>query len=128
VANLSQRERVPGARADLNIQGSLPAKFFDCVILTQVLHFPSPETALANLWASITPGGVLLLTVPSLDRLDPHDHGTDFWRRTPNGLAEVLHAEELDFADPRFPLVACAHAEKAWRRAGPPTSGIRSPV
>lgn len=129
--------------ADLNIRGSLPAGFFDCVILTQVLQFLSPETALANLWASIAPGGVLLLTVPTLGRLDPHNHGTDFWRWTPNGLAELLHrvgirasvsgygnvlacvaalwglaveelsAEELDFADPRFPLVACAHAEKA---------------
>jgi hypothetical protein len=69
--------------------------------------------------------------------------GTDFWRSTPNGLAELLHrlgmpasvagygnvlacvaflwrpsveelsAEELDVADPHFPLVACAHAEKA---------------
>jgi hypothetical protein len=42
-----------------------------------------------------------MLTVPSLARVDPHDPGTDFWRFTPNGLA-----------DPRFPLVACAHAEK----------------
>jgi hypothetical protein len=129
--------------ANLNIPGSLPAGFFDCVILTQVLQFLSPETALANLWASIAPGGVLLLTVPSLGRLDPHDHDNDFWRWTPNGLAELLRqvgipasvsgygnvlacvaalwglsveelsSEELDFADPRFPLVACAHAEKA---------------
>jgi len=74
---------------------------------------------------------------------DLHDPGTDFWRFTPNGLAELLHrlgmpasvagygnvlacvaslwgpsveeisATELDVADPRFPLVACAHAEKA---------------
>ena len=46
-----------------------------------------------------------MLTVPSLARVDPHDPGTDFWRFTPNGLAELLH--------PRFPLVACACAEKA---------------
>ena len=26
---------------------------------------------------------------------------------------EELSAEELDVADPRFPLVACAHSEKA---------------
>jgi hypothetical protein len=127
---------------DLNVPGSLPAEFFNCVILTQVLQFLSPETALANLWASIAPGGALLVTVPSMDRLDPHDHTIDFWRWTPNGLAELLRraeiwgfvsgygnvlacasalwglsvedlsVEELDFVDPRFPLVACAYAEK----------------
>src|SRR6266511_3377036 len=73
---------------------------------------------------------------------DPHGHDTDFWRWTPNGLAELLRrveipafvsgygnvlacvsalwglsvedlsAEELDSADPRFPLVACAYAKK----------------
>ena len=129
--------------ADLNVPGSLPVGSFDYVILTQVLQFLSPETALANVWASLAPGGVLMLTVPSLARVDPHDPGTDFWRFTPNGLAELLHrlgmpasvagygnvlacvaslwgpsveeisATELDVADPRFPLVACAHAEKA---------------
>ena len=128
--------------ADLSIPGGLPGEFFDCVILTQVLQFLSPETALANLWASMAPGGVLLATVPSLGRLDPHGHDTDFWRWTPNGLAELLRrveipafvsgygnvlacvsalwglsvedlsAEELDSADPRFPLVACAYAKK----------------
>src|SRR6266542_5493523 len=39
--------------ADLSIPGGLPGEFFDCVILTQVLQFLSPETALANLWASM---------------------------------------------------------------------------
>jgi SAM-dependent methyltransferase len=128
--------------ADLNTPECLPVDFFECVILTQVLQFLSPERALDNVWTSIAPGGTLLLTVPSLGRLDPHDHATDFWRWTPRGLAELLSrvaipahvsgygnvlacvaalwglsvqdlsAEELDFIDPRFPLVACAYAEK----------------
>jgi SAM-dependent methyltransferase len=128
--------------ADLNIPGSLPAEFFNCVILTQVLQFLSPEKALSNVWASVAPGGTLLLTVPSVGRLDPHDHAIDFWRWTPNGLAELLSRveipayisghgnvlacvsalwglsvhdlsdEELDVTDPRFPLVACAYAKK----------------
>ena len=32
-----------------------------------------------------------MLTAPSLARVDPHDPSTDFWRFTPNGLAELLH-------------------------------------
>jgi SAM-dependent methyltransferase len=136
--------------ADLNSPESLPAAFFDCVILTQVLQFLSPEEALGNVWASVAPGGMLLLTVPSLGRLDPHDHATDFWRWTPNGLAQLLgrvgipahvsgygnvlacvsalwglsvqdlSAEELDVTDPRFPLVACAYAEKPAEPRGCP--------
>jgi hypothetical protein len=43
--------------ADLNSPKSLPAAFFDCVILTQVLQFLSPEEALGNVWASVAPGG-----------------------------------------------------------------------
>ena len=122
--------------------GSLPAERFDCVILTQVLQFLAPEQALRNVWASIAPGGTLLITVPTLGRLDPHHQETHFWRWTPGGLAGLLgrvgiparvaghgnvlacvatlwgpsvqdlSAEELDVNDSCFPLVACAHADK----------------
>jgi hypothetical protein len=34
-------------------------------------------------------------------------------RRVPGRSVEELGPEELDFADPRFPLVAWTHAEKA---------------
>ena len=98
---------------------------------------------MANVWASLAPGGVLMLTDLSLAGDDPNAPGTNFWRFTPNGLAELLHrlgmpasvagygnvlacvaslwgpsveelsAEELDVADPHLPLVACADTEKA---------------
>ncbi len=104
---------------------------------------PRPvHKALRNVWASIAPGGTLLITVPSLARLDPHLAATVFWRWTPGGLAELLgrvgmparvagygnvlagvaalwgllvedlSAQELDVNDPCFPLVACAYAAK----------------
>lgn len=142
VVDIDQDNPEADLHADLNNPESLPVAFFDCVILTQVLQFLSPERALGNVWASVAPGGTLLLTVPSLGRLDPHDKATDFWRWTPNGLAELLgrvqiparvsgygnvlacvsalwglsvqdlSPEELDLVDQRFPLVACAYAEK----------------
>jgi hypothetical protein len=104
---------------------------------------PLPRDGVGQRLGVARPGGVLMLTVPSLAHVDSHDPGTDFWRFTPNGLAELLHrlgmpasvaghgnvlacaaslwgpsveelgAEELAVADPRFPLVAWAHAEKA---------------
>jgi hypothetical protein len=90
---------------------SLPVEFFDCVILTQVLQSLSREGAVGNVCTSIAPGGTLLLTVPLLGRLDPHNVLTcvaALW-----GLSvQDLSAEELHITDPRFPLVARAHAEK----------------
>ena len=79
--------------ADLNVLGSVPIGSFDCVILTPVMQFLFPETACMRVfWASPAPtGGVLMLTAPSLARVDPHDPSTDFWLFTPNGLAKLLH-------------------------------------
>ena len=36
--------------------GKPAGRFFDCVILTQVLQFLSPEKALDNVWTSLAPG------------------------------------------------------------------------
>ena len=129
--------------ADLCEPGSLPRERFDCVILTQTLQLlADPGAALANLEASLVPGGVLLVTVPSLSRLDLADR--DYWRWTPAGLEALcrralpgcdvavcaygnagagaaffvgLSAENvgrwvLDRDDPNFPVVACARADK----------------
>lgn len=75
--------------ADLCQTGSLPADRFDCIILTQTLHLlREPASALANIWQSLAPGGVLLLTVPSISRVDPVE--ADYWRFTPLGLQAFL--------------------------------------
>jgi SAM-dependent methyltransferase len=75
--------------ADLCEPGSLPEARFDCVVLTQTLHLlPDIEVALDNLWSSLVPGGVLLITVPALSRDDPI--GGDYWRFTPLGLRRAL--------------------------------------
>jgi SAM-dependent methyltransferase len=71
--------------ADLSEPGSLPPDEFDCVLLLQVLHQVSdPQTALANAWRALAPGGALLVTVPNsgaallgeppLDGPDPAAH------------------------------------------------------
>ena len=80
--------------ADLAEADSLPEQQFDCVIFTQTLHLiPDMRIALANIWRTVLPGGVLLLTVPALGRHDARkgfDH--DRWRLTRTGL-EVLVAD-----------------------------------
>jgi SAM-dependent methyltransferase len=78
--------------ADLGEADSLPAQQFDCVIFTQTLHLvPDMRTAVANVWQSLAPGGVLLLTVPALGRHDTRKGSHhDRWRVTTTGLQWLL--------------------------------------
>ena len=128
--------------ADLVEQESLPAESYDCVLLMQTLQvIRRPEVALANVWRSLRPGGALLLTVPSVSKIDAD---RDLWRFTPAGVEELvsavcpsadadvrsygnvlacsaflhgLAAEELRPGDlrrhdPDFPVVVCARVAK----------------
>ena len=82
--------------ADLTVANSLPASSFDCIICTQTLQFIyDVKAALATLYHSLKPGGVLLVTVPTaaqISRADMELWG-DYWRFT--SLAVRLMFEEL---------------------------------
>jgi GT2 family glycosyltransferase/SAM-dependent methyltransferase len=56
---------------DLTDPGVLPPEAFDCIVLTQTLHFifDLPE-AVTRLHAALKPGGVLLLTTPGISQID----------------------------------------------------------
>ena len=75
--------------ADLADPASLPAAAFDCVVLPQTLQYVRDvEAALANCWQALQPGGVLLVTVPAVAKLDHHLIDVDRWRFLPGGLAQ----------------------------------------
>ena len=74
--------------ADLDEPGVLRSGSYDCIILTQVLEFLRPERALVELYRALAPGGVLLITVPFLSRLETPEG--DRWRPSPDGLRLVL--------------------------------------
>ena len=77
--------------ADLADAGSLPVAAFDCIVLPQTLQYVAdPLAAVTNLWAALAPGGVLLVTVPSLAKVDHHAREVDAWRWVPHGLATLL--------------------------------------
>ncbi len=78
--------------ADLGEPDSLPPVRFDCVIFTQTLHLvPDMRIALANIWRALSPGGVLLLTVPTLGRHEARKgFHHDRWRVTKTGLEWLL--------------------------------------
>jgi SAM-dependent methyltransferase len=73
---------------DLCDPTTLTTGHYDAAVITQTLQFVSaPRPALDNLLRSLRPGGVLLLTVPSLSRLCGSE---DRWRWTPAGLLDDL--------------------------------------
>lgn len=77
--------------ADLSEAGTLSQGRFDCFILTQTLQYVrDPAAALQNAWQALAPGGVLLLTVPTIARVDWPLGADDLWRWTPAGLRRLI--------------------------------------
>ncbi|MBW2045873.1 MAG: methyltransferase [Deltaproteobacteria bacterium] len=70
--------------ADLRDRRALPEEKYDCVILTQTLHFIDDyNSVISNVYGVLKKNGVLLCTVPSVSRIDSYfgEEG-DFWRFT----------------------------------------------
>ena len=78
--------------ADLSACPQIADGSFDCIILTQTLHYIyDMEAAVAELHRVLAPGGRLLCTVPGISQISRHDMDRwgDRWRLT------TLSAEEL---------------------------------
>ncbi|MDB5407863.1 MAG: glycosyl transferase family 2 [Rhodospirillales bacterium] len=76
---------------DLALGAGLPDAAFDCVILTQTLQlvFDIPA-ALATLARVLRPGGVLLLTVPGITRIDAGEWRDNwYWSFTPRAIERL---------------------------------------
>lgn len=79
--------------ADLAEAASLPPGRFDCFILAQTLQYVAdPKVALGNALGTLKEQGVLLLTVPTISRIDPALHAIDRWRLSAAGLETLLTA------------------------------------
>jgi len=68
---------------------------FDCIILTQTLHyFADMGKAVRELMRILAPGGALLCTVPGISQISRSDMELwgDRWRLTSLGLRELLEA------------------------------------
>ena len=70
--------------ADLRAANQLPAETYDCFILTQTLHLlDDMPAAIAQAYRTLKPGGVLLVTFPTLSMLaEEYGAGGDHWRVT----------------------------------------------
>jgi SAM-dependent methyltransferase len=88
VLDLSPDNLAATVVGDVCDPATLPHERFDVAVVTQTLQFvPRPLDAVRNLLAALRPGGSLLLTVPTLSRMDG---GWDRWRWTPSGLRDLL--------------------------------------
>lgn len=77
--------------ADIADPGCLGGRTFDCVLVPQTLQYVrDPAAALANLWGALRPGGVMLVTVPSIAKLDHHLGEVETWRFLPRGLSALV--------------------------------------
>jgi len=64
---------------------SVPQGCFDCVILTQTLQFIyNIKAAVANIYAALKPGGILLATLSGISQISQYDmeRWGDYWRFT----------------------------------------------
>jgi SAM-dependent methyltransferase len=70
---------------------------FDCIILTQTLHYIFDlKAALATLYRILKPGGVVLATLPGISQVcrDQQDKESDCWRFT-DGSARRLFSDSF---------------------------------
>ena len=81
--------------ADLSDAPHIPSDQFDCIILTQTLHYIfDVRQAVATLLRILKPGGVVLATMPGISQVcrDQEDKNSDCWRFT-EASAERLFRE-----------------------------------
>jgi len=78
--------------ADLTTADAIQADQFDCFVLTQTLQFIyDTRAALIHAHRILRPGGVLLVTVPSVSRVAPrYGLQTDYWRFTAASCAAIF--------------------------------------
>jgi SAM-dependent methyltransferase len=86
---------MPGATitADLTRADRIPSDSFDCIILTQTLHFIFDlRAALATIKRILRPGGCVLVTTPGVSQIcrDQVDPESDSWRLTASSAARLF--------------------------------------
>jgi hypothetical protein len=77
--------------ADLSEHGSLPPERFNCIVLTQTLQYVADVgAAVGNLRDALQPAGVLLATVPGVNRADEDPLRPSLWSFTEAGCVQLF--------------------------------------
>src|SRR5262249_52429948 len=79
--------------ADLSDAPEIPSDCFDCIILTQTMHYIFDLRATAQtLHRILAPGGTMLATLPGISPIcrDQRDKESDFWRFTASSAMRLF--------------------------------------
>ena len=78
--------------ADLESPNAIPAAAFDCVLITQTLHYVlDVRTAVASIFRGLRPGGTCLATVPIISPLDAGARPAgEYWRLTQHACRRIF--------------------------------------
>lgn len=94
---------------------TVPTETFDCMILTQTfLVIYDVQSAIANSYAALKPGGVLLATFPGISQISRYDMDRwgDYWRFTDASarrlFGDVFGCDNTTIATYGNVLAACA--------------------
>lgn len=91
ILDVNDRNLVATIIGDLGKPGCLPVGVYDCAIITQTLQYvPETDVAMTNLWQSLKPGGLLLLSVPCLARGEISLLDREAWRFLPGGVRSLV--------------------------------------
>jgi glycosyltransferase involved in cell wall biosynthesis/SAM-dependent methyltransferase len=78
---------------DLAEGHDFPSRVFDCIVLTQTLHFIfDMGKAVATLHRMLKPGGVLLVTVPGISCIEHDANWPPLWTLSATALRRLLEA------------------------------------
>jgi glycosyltransferase involved in cell wall biosynthesis/SAM-dependent methyltransferase len=85
---------------DLSVPGVLPKEAFDCLVVTQTLHFVyDMQAAVAEMHGALKPGGVLLLTCPGVSQVDRGVWGSTWFWSVTRPAAERMFADVFGAAN-----------------------------
>jgi SAM-dependent methyltransferase len=93
VLNLDTSNPAATIVGDLADPSTLPAGKFDCIILTQTLHLVfDMAKAVENVRKALRPGGIALVTVPGITKVEPGPGYEWHWSLTQDSLRRLLES------------------------------------
>ena len=92
VLDIDRDNREATIIADLSVGDGIPEARFDCFVLTQTLQYVyDVRAAVEQCHRLLAPGGVLLVTLPTLSRIDHHAGlAHDYWRFTSGSCTRLF--------------------------------------